>query len=274
MVQFEPFVILCRKVIKRWSLPTTNHIIKICSIVQSISSQVIEKECNKILVDYFLERMIEYIDSEQKKIHLDAAEIFDDELTPLTCQEFDFPNVGSVSTPVPPSPAVWQLREEPTPLSCQEYDFPTLESASKPTHHFLAARQPPEPFQASAQKAEPVEEPVNDPESEETTISDSSDLLAPVGRRPTKVDSAGDARMRRFVKEYCKAAATRYVDAICLYVIERRLFKKCDVRVNDWFMEDKSALARVQESAQTSSWRAILPAKIENLSQALAILEK
>ncbi|KAA1132713.1 hypothetical protein PGTUg99_018120 [Puccinia graminis f. sp. tritici] len=290
MVQFDPFVILCRKVIKRWSLPTTNHITKICSLVQSISCEVIEKECHKILVDYFLERMIEYIDNQQKKIHLDAAEIFDDELTPLTCQEFDFPsvdfpsvfdfpNVGSASTPVHPSPPVRQLREEPAPLICQEYDVPTPVSVSKLLHHLSATQLAPVSAistqrLAHTHKAEPVEEPVNEPESEEATISDSSDLLAPVGRRSTRVDSAGDARMRSFVREYCKAAATRYVDAICLYVIERRLFKKCDVRVNDWFMEDKSALARVQESAQTSSWREILPAKIENLSQALAILEK
>ncbi|OAV92483.1 hypothetical protein PTTG_05867 [Puccinia triticina 1-1 BBBD Race 1] len=262
MVQFEPFVILCRKVVKKWSLPTTNHITEICSMVQSISCQVIEKECEKILVDYFLERMIEYIDNQQKKIHQDSAEIFDDELTPLTCQEFDYP---SDKWPETKSPI------HPRPVSFQHPNGESSE-AEPLFHPVMFARSSTLP---PAQVLEPpTDGPQLDLECDERTASDSSDSQVPVGRQSTRVDSAGDARMRWFVREYCKAAATRYVDAICLYVVERRLFKKCDVRVHDWFMEDKSALARVQESAETSSLREILPGKIESLNQGLIILDR
>ncbi|POW05458.1 hypothetical protein PSTT_09712 [Puccinia striiformis] len=295
MVQFEPFVILCRKVIKQWSLPTTEHITGICRLVESISCQVIEKVCEKILVDYSLERMIEFIENQQKRMHLDAAEIFDDELTPLTCQEFHFPSGASARTrsfrPTQPflqTPASAPkhsshrqvVAEHVSPAACFPKDpahqflaqsiVPNLSTEVSPAEEDVCLLAADEVLEADAEEESHVD--MFEPNNHEATASDSSDSEGPVGRRSTEVDSDGDAQIRSFVRDYCRAAATRYVDSICLYVIERRLFKKCDVRVNDWFMEDKSALARVREPAQTSALRESLPAAIDRLNQALLLL--
>ncbi|KAI9616424.1 hypothetical protein H4Q26_010816 [Puccinia striiformis f. sp. tritici PST-130] len=295
MVQFEPFVILCRKVIKQWSLPTTEHITGICRLVESISCQVIEKVCEKILVDYSLERMIEFIENQQKRMHLDAAEIFDDELTPLTCQEFHFPSGASARTrsfrPTQPflqTPASAPkhsshrqvVAEHVSPAACFPKDpahqflaqsiVPNLSTEVSPAEEDVCLLAADEVLEADAEEESHVD--MFEPNNHEATASDSSDSEGPVGRRSTEVDSDGDAQIRSFVRDYCRAAATRYVDSICLYVIERRLFKKCDVRVNDWFMEDKSALARVREPAQTSALRESLPATIDRLNQALLLL--
>ncbi|KAH9469436.1 hypothetical protein MJO29_003623 [Puccinia striiformis f. sp. tritici] len=270
MIQFEPFVILCRQVIKKWSEPTTNHITAICQLVESISRLVIEKECEKILVEHFLGRMIEFIDDQQKKIQLDAAEIFDDELSsPLTCQEFDIPIV--TPTPVPPTPVKAQPQYDchgyPIRATSVESESGRVQAHPQYDCHGYPIRVIPVKSQA-----EPVGGPQVEYDLDDASGSELSDSEAPAERQSAAADTAMDARIRRFVQDYCKAAATRYVDAICLYVIERRLFKKCDVRVNDWFMEDKSALTRIKESAQASSLRETLPAKIDSLRQALMLL--
>ncbi|PLW39484.1 hypothetical protein PCANC_16800 [Puccinia coronata f. sp. avenae] len=244
MVQFEPFVILCRKVIKKWSLPTTNHITKVCGLVETISSRVIVKECDKILVDYFLERMVEYINQQHGKIDLDASEIFDDELTPLTCQEFILPGVVSDPPPPPTNPK----------------NEPYVEEECVPPHE-------------SEYEYDPAEGTSEDLERNSGTDSDSSSGSEDDGRGSRPADTAEDKRIRSFVREYCRAAATRYVDAICLYVVERRLFKNCDVRFTDWFMKDNAVLAHVREPAHISSLRKSLPIKIKELNSALVILD-
>lgn len=234
MIQFEPFVILCRKVIDGWLCVTTEHIAQVCKLFRSVSADVIEKECDKLLVDYFCERMSEYLALQEKRMLLEAREIHDDELTPMTCQGLD---------------------------NKQSWSGLTAHSGAR-----SGCYSPLVVCQSSP--------PINDDNcasiqwSAESPREESSDFTV----KTREAESSEHSQTRGLLVEYCRIAVKRYVDAICMYVIERRLFKKCDEKVLEWFLEDKTALSWIRESAHTSRMREILPAKITDYKEALAKL--
>ncbi|KAA1084018.1 hypothetical protein PGT21_014530 [Puccinia graminis f. sp. tritici] len=183
MVPLEAFIILCRRVVQGWSSETHQHITKVCKLASNVFAQVIEKRCDKVLVNYFSERMIEFVDQQQKAMYHDALEILDDEINlPSTLQDTDFAKK-------------WGTDENPE-----------------------------------------------------------------------------DNQMREILASYCLTAASRYIDAICMYVIERGLFKNCDVRGIKWFMDDPSALSRFREPRQNGRLREILPKEIQKLQDAISRL--
>ncbi|KNZ58124.1 hypothetical protein VP01_1998g4 [Puccinia sorghi] len=161
MVPLEAFMVLCRRVVQTWWLITEQHINEVCSLATTVITEVIEKKCDKILVNYFLERMKELVHKQKNIMHRDAYHILEDEINlPSTLQDTDFARK-------------WGSDGEPE-----------------------------------------------------------------------------DAQMRSILGSYCLTAASRYIDAICLYVIERGLFKNCDTRGAEWFLKDKTALNRFREPLQ------------------------
>jgi len=183
MVPLEAFMVLCRRVVQTWSLKTQNHINSVCCLATKVFEEVIEKKCDKILVNYFLERMKEFVQEQQNLMHRDARNILEDEINlPSTLQDTQF----------------------------------TSKSGSE--------------------------------------------------------EKSDDEEVKIILQSYCLTAAGRYIDAICLYVIERGLFKNCDARGADWFMKDKTALSRFREPLQSVRSRENLPIEIEKLRTAIEIL--
>ncbi|PLW32320.1 hypothetical protein PCANC_20473 [Puccinia coronata f. sp. avenae] len=183
MVPLETFVVLCRRVVQAWSSIAEQHIDQVCNLASQVFEEVIQKRCDKILVNYFSERMTEFIDHQKKIMHEAARAILDDEINlPSTLQNTDF------------------------------------------------------------------------------------------AKKWGNEESKEDAQMRDILGNYCLTAANRYSDAICLYVIERGLFKNCDVRGAEWFMADPAALSRFREPRQSARLRESLPQEIEKLQKAISIL--
>ncbi|WAR58045.1 hypothetical protein PtB15_5B276 [Puccinia triticina] len=183
MVPLEAFVILCKRVVEQWLSVTQGHIAKVCQIAMNTLAQVIGQRCDQILVNYFSERMMEFVHQQKKIMDHDAHEVLDDEINqPSTLQDTDFAKKWGVE------------------------------------------------------------------------------------------GSAEDVQMRTILRSYCLTAASRYVDAICLYVVERRLFKNCDERGIKWFTNDPTALSRFREPRQTAKLRESLPVQIQQLEAAIARL--
>ncbi|KAA1063729.1 hypothetical protein PGTUg99_000177 [Puccinia graminis f. sp. tritici] len=98
MVPLEAFIILCRRVVQDWSSETHQHITEVCQLASNVFAQVIEKRCDKVLINYFSERMIEFVDQQQKAMHHDALEILDDEINlPSTLQDTDLLRNGALT---------------------------------------------------------------------------------------------------------------------------------------------------------------------------------
>ncbi|KAA1084022.1 hypothetical protein PGT21_014655 [Puccinia graminis f. sp. tritici] len=213
MLQFQPFVILCRQVVQKWLSPTERHIEEICQLASDVSVEITEKECNPILTRYISERMSEFFDQQLKRMHTEASELLDDELSsPFTLQDL---NVGKH----------WRFEDT----------FPSI-----PTFNFgVGVAKPPASNSRST---------TNEPE-----VIDYS-------------------KVKSFLREYCLTAANRYIDAICLYVIERGLFRNCYSRGIKWFEDDPLALSQFQEPQESSELREKLPIEIKRFKDAIAIL--
>ncbi|POV99789.1 hypothetical protein PSTT_13610 [Puccinia striiformis] len=97
-----------------------------------------------------------------------------------------------------------------------------------------------------------------------------------VNFRPTSSEPqiSDTSKLKIFLHKYFSIAANRYVDAICLYVVERELFQDCDDRIIKWFADDPAALSRCREPRKTSNSRQKLSIDIKRLENAINILEQ